>query len=287
MEPLLNEKVYTYSSKNGQGLSKAGLPLSTQSAYPVKSYFELLRAVAHLQFYNRRFRLLFRGQDKDYNTPHIVARASTPFRSNLYPSILRGQIGKRKSDILPSRFDRLFKAEELLKSKSSDGYMHKHKLIRWAMLQHYEVCPTPLLDVTYSLDVALSFAALSQGGSGNLFVLAIPQTSGPISTSLESGTQVIDLQQFCPPDVLRPHFQNGCLVGDYPIIDGPDDTHGGRRKGAGIGNNFACRLLAKFQLESLNGWDKEGFYRKTKAVLFPNKEDKWYAKMLEIKSAIE
>jgi hypothetical protein len=52
------------------------------------------------------------------------------------------------------------------------------------MLQHYEVCPTPLLDVTHSLRVAASFA--TEDATDNhavLYVIAVPQISGAITAT--------------------------------------------------------------------------------------------------------
>src|ERR1035438_4794341 len=58
-----------------------GLVLSNRPAHKVSSYRELLKKIAALNYHNSRFRLLFRGQTKDYTGPGP--------HSSLYPSILR------------------------------------------------------------------------------------------------------------------------------------------------------------------------------------------------------
>src|SRR5437667_8777920 len=97
-----------------------------------------------------------------------------------------------------------------------------------ALLQHYQVVATPLLDVTHSLQTALSFALADNRDEVYLFALAVPQLTGPISVSIESMTQVVDLTQVCPPAALRPHFQSGLLISDYPVIDNARASHGGK-----------------------------------------------------------
>ena len=66
-----------------------GIGLSNRDGHTVGSYIELLRKVAALSYYNRRFRLLFRGQSADYKTGQDIT-------SDLYPSILRSLTANRK-----------------------------------------------------------------------------------------------------------------------------------------------------------------------------------------------
>ena len=150
------------------------------------------------------------------------------------------------------------------------------RIVRWAILQHYEICPTPLLDVTLSLQIALSFATSPQHpDEGYLYVFAVPLLNGPISVSTESMTQVIDLAQIFPPNALRPHFQSGILLSDYPEYTGREQTHQGR---GGIENDFGCRLLAKLHLVNMATWRDEGFQPTHPAILFPDAIDIWALK---------
>lgn len=258
----------------------AGLPVAARNGHLVTSYVELLQKVAALNYHNSRLRLLFRGQSRDYK---FNIHGDQGIHSCLYPSLLRPTLGIKREEALDQSFAKLKKAEDLLKDAFFVEDIHRHQLIRWAILQHYEVCSTPLLDVTLSLQSALSFALQGEVDDGYLFVLAFPQLTGPVSVALESMTQVVDLCQVCPPEALRPHFQAGLLVGDYPLVTSRELSHDKR---AMIGNNFACRLLTKFHLSGCRGWLKEGFAAIASNILYPNSHDSWYRTMLGIKMRI-
>lgn len=256
---------------------KAGLSLSGDKGHKVKSYKELLFKLAALNYNNENFQLLFRGQQKDYPI------SDTNNKSNLFPSILRSKIkrftSKERKNELIENFKLLRLAEKLLDEEFGKEIWANDRILKWAIIQHYEICPTPLLDVTDSIQTALSFA-IGDGDEGYLFVLGFPQLSGAISISIESKTQIIDLSQICPPHALRPHFQNGFVVGDYPKYDDLEKTHG---KNAMIGNNFSCRLLTKFHLTNCKKWKKEGFNLTHDEILFPNNHDQFYSKIKNIK----
>lgn len=257
---------------------KAGLPLSRTPAHNVYSYQELLQKVANLNFYNKDLKLLYRGQKKDYQ----LNKHSTG--SNLFPSILRtasSEFNKSRIKELDLKFDKLKNAEQVLKNELKDFVsvfdskilnLLNNKILLWSLIQHYEIHETPLLDVTDSLQTALTFA-IGKRNTGYLFILGFPQLTAPISISIESETQVIDLSQICLPEALRPHFQKGILVGDYPIYETTDQTHG---EGGKIGNNFSTRLVTKFKLNNCRKWYKEGFIPTKKSILFPDKDDEFY-----------
>lgn len=177
---------------------KVGLPIAASPGHSVSSYLTLLHKVAALQYHNSRFRLLFRGQPCDY----MLDRNGQPgIHSSLYPSVLRGTPNiQTTKEYLDERFDVLVRAEELLKEKLRVRDIHQNQIVRWAILQHYEVCPTPLLDITSSLQTAMTFAIGSGDRQGFLYVLAFPQLTGSISVPVESMTQVIDLCHLCPPE---------------------------------------------------------------------------------------
>jgi hypothetical protein len=281
MNPLALDVYMVFGDESGEvvnadapGVTKPGLPLSARPGHEVSSYRELLKKIAALSYHNSRFRLLFRGQTRDHVRPGG--------HSSLYPSIFRpSRSGDRRGE-LKARFAALRVAEELLKQGLSVRDVHRDQIVRWAILQHYEVVPTPLLDVTRSIQAALSFALAGESDEGYLFVLAFPHLTGPVSVSIESLTQVIDLSQVCPPAVLRPHFQEGLLVGDYPVVDNAESSHGGKGM---IGNNFACRLLGKFRLTTCSRWANEGFLATRNDILFPA-EDEWLPIVNAIKNKV-
>lgn len=284
MEPLTSRNFFTYrhDSQEIGGTTAAGLPLSTQPCHEIYSYEELLSKISALNFYNPSLQIFFRGQGNDY---YSKGKNGKPLRSNLYPSLLRNlpmDLTKRREKI-KERIGKLTKAEELLKERLKDGYIHRHRLVRWAILQHYEVCKTPLLDVTSYLQTAVSFALLSGSKEGFLYAIGLPHQTGPLSVSIESMTQLVDLSKLCPPEAARPHYQHGLLVGDYPTgLDASElVTHAPR-----VSGNFSCRLLSKFHLKNTHEWVGKHFFPTPTAILYPDDRDTWYPMLAKIKKEI-
>lgn len=283
MEALANDAIMSFVSdeKECVRLSVPGLPIARSNGHVVASYIELLQKVASLSYLNPRFKLLFRGQSKDYKLNRRGEQGD--YYSSLYPSLLRPLIGEESLDHLKNRFDRLHRAESLLKDHLRKVDILHNQYARWAILQHYEVCQTPLLDATSSLQSALSFAIGDNGNEGYLFVLAFPQLSGPVSVSWESKTLVIDLAQMCSPEALRPHFQSGMLVGDFPSFYNFESLPS---LSGLLARNFSCRLLTKFHLTNCESWKVEGFSAVPQSILFPNCHDRWFSELADLKSRL-
>ena len=287
MNALSQNTVMTYTDNDAE-IANAdrvddvpGLRMGLTNGHKVSSYVELLRKIAALSYWNSRFRLLFRGQTHDYKMEDDGKSRS---RSCLYPRILRNK--RVDGDIhktLDERFSRLREAERLLKSKIQIGSIHRDRPVQWALLQHYEVCPTPFLDLTNSVQTAISFALDNNANTGFLYVFAFPQLGGGVSVSVESMTQVIDLSQVCPPEALRPHFQSGLLAADYPLYATREETHA--QKGF-LANSFVCRLLAKFHLTDCDRWESEGFRPTPQSILFPNDNDDWFKQLNDVKNEL-
>ena len=285
MNPLQTKRIFIFRQGETEieGVESAGLPIAAQGCHSVSSYQDLLKKIAALNFYNSSLHLYYRGQDHDYQV--VRDKSKVPIRSNLYPKILRNLPSRKgeRSARIAQRTDVLRKADSIVRSELSDGYIHRHRLVRWAILQHYEVCATPLLDVTSSLQIALSFAVPTSGTDGFLFVLGLPHQSGPISTSVESMTQIVDLAKICPPQVTRPHFQSAAFLADYPLGLDIDDLV---QKAPRVDANFACRLLTKFRLIGLASWQSQGFVATGKTILFPNAEDELFPCMERFRKAL-
>jgi hypothetical protein len=217
------------------------------------SFSFLARMIAEIGYHNHKYNLLFRGQsndDKDKNG-----------RTKIYPSIYRPEGQRLSKHVSTERFQNLKKAiTALSKARDSLGVhsiLKNHNEYYIALLQHYQLLRTPMLDLTSSLLVAASFA-LEKGRTGYLFVFGMPHPQGSISHYIDDGLVLVKLQNVCPPEALRPHFQEAYLVGKLPInsIKEAED-------------NFGRRLIGKFFLDNSGGdfW-RGGFKQISKKVLY-------------------
>jgi len=264
MEKIGNQKIWSYFERSSKSRPVANTTIRGGSGHTVRSYFDLARKVAELQFRNREHVLLFRGQDKDYRT--------TKGNSMLKAAMFRLNGHKRLGPkILATRFSRLRMAEnELVRLYQRDKHLDldrlkRNRILRWAILQHYEVCATPLLDVTHSLRIAASFASLGSAGEAYVFVLGVPNLSGAVTASSEANLQIVRLSSACPPSAIRPHIQEGYLLGEYPeIADIEQNAHYRYYE-----MDFGRRLVAKFRLDLPDFWTSKNYPRASEQALYP------------------
>jgi hypothetical protein len=264
MEKIGNQKIWSYFDDAAKARTAANLAIRGAAGHRVKTYFELAKKVAELQFLNREHVLLFRGQSADYRT--------TKGNSLLKASAFRLAKGKMPTArILERRFQVLKLAEAALAERyAKEGFLGRERLkrqriLRWAILQHYEVCPTPLLDVTHSLRIAASFASIGSVDEAFLFVLGVPNLSGAVTASSEANLQIVRLSSACPPEAVRPHLQEGYLLGEYPeIADFEQNAHYSHYE-----MDFGRRLIAKFRFNPVTFWKSPNFPRATDEALYP------------------
>lgn len=227
----------------------------------VRSYQNLVNQVAEIAFNNPELALFFRGQQREYK--------SARFGTSIYPSIYRNKSDSRKSrEYLEERYEILDKADNLLikefdkESLGGAAVLRKFPEVSWAILQHYEICDTPLLDVTHSLRVACSFALHNADASGIVYVLGMPHTNGSISYYADEEQINLRLSSICPPVAMRPHFQEGYLTGTFPAHQpGPRS----------IQYDVARKLVAKFEVQKNKFWDNN-FHEIPHKALFPNND---------------
>ncbi len=228
---------------------------------------DLATKVAELQFRNRDFVLMFRGQSGDYKNRLRY--------TSLKPTLLRGS----QSNVVPThtvidkRFAKLIVAEQALIEEYEERQLlgrerlARQRILRWAILQHYEICKTPLLDVTQSLRIAASFASLDAEGEAYVFVLGIPSISGAITASAEAGLQIVRLASVCPPSAVRPHIQEGYLLGEYPECASAEQ----KLLYSHAEMDFGRRLIAKFSFDPVRFWQKSGrFPQVVRSALYPS-----------------
>lgn len=141
----------------------------------------------------------------------------------------------------------------------------------YSLFQHYDVTPTPLIDITQSLRVAASFA-LETTNTGYLYVFGLPYPHGSISHYIDHNILLIKLQNVSPTYAFRPRYQEGYLVGKFPM-----------RPTKEAGDNLARRLIAKFKLDNTANrfWDPD-FTPMPAEVIYPTK-DEAKEKFLELK----
>lgn len=284
METIGSKELWSFFDKESAAKKAANTEIRKGSGHKVTSYLELATKVAELQFRNRNHVLLFRGQNADYRN---VQRNTT-----LKPSLLRREHGMDKNPGAPHlthRFETLRRAEQkLIADYSSAGLLGKtrlkrHRILRWSLLQHYEVCATPLLDVTHSLRIAASFASISATKSAYLFVLGVPNLSGAVTASAESGLQIVRLSSVCPPSAVRPHIQEGYLLGEYPDLgDYEQKDHYEHFE-----VDFGRRLVAKFRFDPETFWKGDPFPLVSKKELYPDSSDPVFTLAQGIRHAVD
>ena len=267
------------TGKKRKSVRVKGSKIRGNPGYRVRTYMELVKKIAELEFRNREYVFLFRGQAKDY----LTSRGNSCLHSN----ILRAGGGSLANAVMAKRYEQLARAEAALlcefggKDDLGRQRLKRHQVLRWSILQHYGVCDTPLLDVSQSLRIAASFASPQRTGDGYLFVLAVPNISGTVTTSMEHGLQVARLASACPPDALRPHVQEGFLMGEYPAIaDVSQLRHYGVHE-----LDFGRRVIAKFCFNTAKFWNSSMFPKVSPRALYPSvRQDKIAQRMEKIRS---
>jgi hypothetical protein len=261
----IGRRIWTYMPANpGKAVMANVDEVGASPGVEVKDFPELVERVATVGYLNSRFNLFFRGQGRDHR---IQKRGGTAGVSSIYPSLYRN---KGRSLPKAERHERLEKlrwyTDALTRSYPGPSPRDRSRLERfaeasWALLQHYQVCPTPLIDVTQSLRVASSFATMDRtDGLAYLYVFGMPNVNGSISFSADEAIVLVRLQSVCPPAAKRAHFQEGYLVGQFPWV---------RRKYAHL--NLARRMLAKFALRANTFWNDD-FPPIAKRALMPDKD---------------
>ena len=234
-----------------------GKPVDKAEPYPVSTYRQLVEHVAKLAYLNKDHLLFFRGQGVDYR--------NRTGASTFYPTIYRGDYVPQRE--INYRFLILEhasrKLREFFNEEKIQGFEELiwKRYVQWSVLQHYEVCETPLLDLTHSLRVACSFAQYgAQHGHGYVYVFGLPYVMNRVSHNSEHDIVNIRLLSICPPEALRPYFQEGYLAGTEDITNEYDSKDK---------LDFRNRLISKFQIPSQTRFWGRGFSRIPASVLYP------------------
>ncbi len=282
METIGRSKIWSFFEATTDMQKATNKLVRKDPGHIVTSYIDLARKVAALQYKNPEHVLLFRGQSNDYK--------NSMGNSTLKPSLFRPRAGLSivpDEPLLSQRFQTLAEAEhglvdsyQLRLDPAGSLKLKRHRILRWTILQHYEICYTPLLDVTHSLRVAASFASLNNVTNAYLYVLGVPNISGSVTASAEAGIQIIRLSSACPSYAVRPHIQEGYLLGEYP--DMPD--FGQKIHYPAYEIDFGRRLIAKFRFNPQTFWNGVDFPEIKYPALYPDEHDPLYEMATQLKS---
>ncbi|MCP5251636.1 MAG: FRG domain-containing protein [Nitrosomonas sp.] len=227
----------------------------------VKNFSDIVQVVGRIANHNPDYTLFFRGQSKDYR---IKSEASS-----FYPTIFRNAGKTLRQKELERRFQRLDACSshllKLLAERKVEGIekLKKFPELQWSLLQHYEVCDTPLIDLTHSLRVAASFALNDGAPEGFLFAFAIPHPQGTITYSTEDELLNVRLLSASPYAALRPHFQEGYLVGTFPTrADSKQSSH-----------DLGVRLVAKLAIPEASSFWGTDFHAIPNQALYPENDE--------------
>jgi len=249
--------------------------IRASDGYRVTSFRELMDEVAYVTLSNRNYEMYYRGQSRDYknNQGAYYKEQNRIAKSTIYPTICRPgrkPDGTLKYSIrrpqIQTRYDELRDIIDAFSGKRS--YFNEYY---YALFQHYDILPTPFIDVTQSLRVAATFA-LRKSATGYVYVFGLPYPNQSISYFRDMEIVLMKLQNIVPAKALRPRFQEGFLVGKFPIKPTKEN-----------GDDLANRMVAKFLVDNTNGtfWDKY-FQPMPDDVLYP-KNDDVEAELLKVK----
>ena len=237
-----------------------GQVLRKTTPFPIPTYHELVRKVAQLSFLNKDFLLFYRGQDQDYQNK---AGSSTFYPTIYRKEILTAQEIRARFELVEVATNKLIEAFD---REKLDGRVdvRRKQYIAWSILQHYGVCDTPLLDLTQSLRVAATFAQIgNKAERGMVYVFGLPYATNRITYNSEQDLVIVRLLSICPPEALRPYFQEGYLAGTLDITD----TYANKSE-----LDFKNRLIAKFSIPTAASFWGSGFTRIPKNLLFPEND---------------
>jgi len=278
MNPL--QKAFSFPIKKGQfkksdTLMDIGVTrILANDPMPVKNYGELMDLVSKLAFFNRGYVMFFRGQSEEYT---LGGRFPT-----IYPTYFRKLIQNTTS--IEKLTDMLYVEQEILQLKNHHRKPRFHGAssimeslhVRWALLQHYEICDTPLIDITQSLHVAASFALMNKpktkDATGIIYVLALPWPSKNYHNNKEEELYLVRLAGITPPQAKRPYRQEAYAAMSQDV-DSKQTSQLERY-------DFARRVVGKFEINNSPEFWGDVIKPLPKAFLAP-KEDVFYKFMKE------
>lgn len=233
--------------------------------YKITNFRQLIDEVAVVTLNNKSFEMFYRGQRKDYLNNQAIIYSDRKKKSTIMPAICRPDKktdGTLKYSIrqkqVSDRYDYLYDLIDFINAQNRNRLPYEYYM---SLFQHYEIAPTPFIDITQSLRVAATFA-LHNSDVGFLFVFGLPFPNQSISYFTDLGIILLKLQNVVSVNAVRPRYQEGYLVGKFPFSNKKT-----------ISDDLSNRMVAKFKLDNSNNdfWDLY-FQPMPNEVLFPKND---------------
>lgn len=247
--------------------------------YKVQTYRDLIKEVALVTINNRNYEMFYRGQSNDHLNNQGAIYKNRKQKSTVLPTICRPDIkadGTPKYSVriktITERYRKLFALIEFINKKGQSRNRDEYLM---SLFQHYEILPTPLIDITQSLRVASTFA-LKKNNKGYVYVFGLPYPNQSISYFIDTGIVLLKLQNVMNVDALRPRYQEGYLVGKFPFTYHKTQY-----------DDLANRMVAKFFIDNTENkfWDDQ-FLPMPDEVLYP-KNDPIEKYLVDLKNDFE
>jgi hypothetical protein len=211
-----------------------------------RTYADLVSIVSFLSVMNKRHSLHFRGQGEDWPLKPTMFRSTWVSPSKRRHEIpndpeARQRIWLHLNEDISTIVHRV--CDKLPMPRRATLKMFREAV--WAVAQHYDLWPTPLIDITPNLRIAASFALWSAQGRGLIYVTAMPPSTNSVTYDADQHVVLARLQAVCPPVAKRPHYQDGFLVGRFPFA-GPNPNQIDRDP-PNV-SDLSRRLVAKIKL---------------------------------------
>jgi hypothetical protein len=161
------------------------------NVWTVHDELELVRVLGGLQWLNPSFTLWYRGEGA-----YIASAEELPRRH-------RRSAAEDETTQGMAWIDRKAECDRALRDRGP--------LARAAILQH-SGCPTSLLDVTASYEVACAFAFENCANASHLRVYALPRHTQAVTVLDDADVVLVDLRAELPSYCLRPHVQQAAFI---------------------------------------------------------------------------
>ena len=245
------------------------------------SFDKLMEIVSFFSVMNKRSSLFFRGQGRHLEMIPCIFRPEWISIGKIRHKIPNNSAVRQKIwDHLNSVI-----APLILRTLLQEFALPRRRTIKmfreavWAVAQHYDVWPTPLIDVTTNLRIAASFALSPGRAEGQLYIVSLVPSTNSITFDADQHIVLARLQAVCPPVARRPHYQDGYLAGRFPFA-GPNSNQIDRDPKAA--SNLSRRLIARIKLvdagdgsanepsSDLSGFWSSDFPRLSETALMPS-----------------